>query len=146
MGLATRIVLVAGLALSASTAWAHHSYAAFDPTRTLTVQGTVRALEWTNPHIWVWIDVPGEHGAVITFGFESNAPSELARFFGWTKHSLTVGEQVRVDYSPLKSGRPGGLLRTLTFGDGRTLRTPQSNAGARTGAATPGGPADRGVR
>jgi hypothetical protein len=106
---------------------AHHSYAMFDQTKRASVQGTVYALEWTNPHVWVWVSVPDSTGKTTTFGFETNAPSELSRFFGWNKQSLTAGERVAVDYSPLKSGRPGGALRTITFPDGRTLRTPRSN-------------------
>jgi hypothetical protein len=137
-------VFLAGALLSIShAAWAHHSYAMFDQTRSLTVQGTVRALEWTNPHIWVWVDVEDGKGGTAAYGFESNAPAELARFFGWNKRSLTVGEKVTIDYAPLKSGNTGGALRTLTFADGRVLRTPRSNpqyaVGPRPRAASGGG-------
>jgi hypothetical protein len=129
-----RILLVA-LALAAPhAALAHHSYAMFDQTRSLTVQGTVHALEWTNPHIWVWVVVKDAIGVSTTYGFESNAPSELARFFGWDKRALTVGEAVTVEYSPLKSGRSGGALRTITCADGRVLRTPRSDPNYITGA------------
>ena len=112
---------------------AHHSYTMFDQTRSITVKGTVRALEWTNPHVWVWIDVKDDAGGTAPFGFETNAPSELARFFGWSKNILEVGAPVTVEYSPLKSGRNGGALRTITFADGRTLRTPRSDASYQTG-------------
>jgi hypothetical protein len=115
----------------------------FDQTRSLTVQGTVHALEWTNPHIWVWVDVEDGKGGTATYGFESNAPAELARFFGWSKRSLTAGDKVTIDYAPLKSGKNGGALRTLTFMDGRVLRTPRSNpeyaVGPRPPAASGGG-------
>lgn len=120
--------LAAGVALSA-----HHSYAMFDQTRKEMVKGTVRALEWTNPHIWVWVDVKDDKGAAVVYGFESNAPSELVRFFGWTKAAVEVGAPVTVEYSPLRSGRPGGALRTLTFADGHMLRTPRSDESYRTG-------------
>ena len=124
------------------TARAHHSYAMFDQTQTVTVQGTVHTLEWTNPHIWVWVNVKDAKGVVTTYGFESNAPSELTRFFGWDKRSLTAGQAVTVDFSPLKSGRPGGALRTITLADGRVLRTPRSNTEYRTGPPTAGAPGD----
>jgi hypothetical protein len=110
----------------ASAAWAHHSYAAVDQTKFATVQGKVRSLEWTSPHVWVWIDVVDARGQTVAWGFEALAPSELARFFNWTKRSLTPGEIVTVDYAPLRSGGPGGALRTLKFPDGRVLRTPRS--------------------
>jgi hypothetical protein len=127
-------VLVAMMVIVSSGAVAaHHSYAMFDQTRSLSVHGTVRALEWTNPHVWVWVDVADAAGASTPYGFESNAPSELARFFGWSKQSLTAGQLVTVDYAPLKSGRHGGALRTLTLADGRVLKTPRSDPAYQTG-------------
>ena len=118
---------VAILLLASGPALGHHSYAMFDQTKRTTVQGTVYALEWVNPHVWVWVEVADAAGKATIYGFETNAPSELSRFFGWNKQVLTAGEKVTVAYSPLKSGRPGGALRTITFADGRTLRTPRSN-------------------
>ena len=132
----TRALLVATLLMAAAApAVAHHSYAMFDQTKKLTLTGTVRAVEWANPHVWVWVDVDDGKGGIVAWGFETNAPSELARFFGWTKNSLTLGEKVTVDYAPLRSGRNGGALRTLTMSDGRTLKTPRSNP-------PPGSPAE----
>ena len=125
--------LVVTIVAVPAIAGAHHSYAMFDQAKSVTVKGTVHALEWTNPHIWVWIDVKEATGGNVTYGFESNAPAELSRFFGWNKRALTVGETVTVEYAPLKSGRPGGALRTLTHADGRVLRTPRSNAEYTTG-------------
>ena len=110
----------------ASAAWAHHSFAAFDLTRFATVQGKVRSLEWTSPHVWVWVDIADAQGQTVAWGFEAQAPTELARFFNWTKHSLTPGEVVTVDFAPLRSGGPGGALRTLKFPDGRVLLTARS--------------------
>ena len=118
---------IAVLMAATAPAVAHHSYAMFDQTKRLTLKGTVRAVEWANPHVWVWVDVDDGKGGVTPWGFETNAPSELVRFFGWTKNSLTVGDKVTVDYAPLRSGRNGGALRTLTFADGRTLKTPRTN-------------------
>jgi hypothetical protein len=143
MTMTRRIALAAALLACPTAALAHHSYAMFDQTRRLTVQGTVHALEWTNPHIWVWVDVEDGKGGTATYGFESNAPAELGRFFGWSKRSLTAGDKVTIDYAPLKSGRNGGALRTLTFADGRVLRTPRSDpqygVGPRPPAASGGG-------
>jgi hypothetical protein len=123
-----RALVSAALVMAAATpVVAHHSYSMFDQTRKLTLSGTVRAVEWANPHVWVWVDVDDGKGGVTPWGFETNAPSELVRFFGWTKNSLTVGDKVTVDYAPLRSGRNGGALRTVTFADGRTLKTPRTN-------------------
>jgi hypothetical protein len=133
---ARRLFVAAVLvAATGGAALAHHTYAMFDQRRRATVQGTVHALEWVNPHVWVWVSVKGTGGTPTVYGFETNAPSELSRFFGWHKRVLTAGDAVTVDYSPLKSGRPGGALRTITFADGRTLRTPRSNDNYYTGPA-----------
>ena len=136
-----RCLLVVAMCAAPAVAAAHHSYAMFDQTKTLTLRGTVHALEWTNPHIWVWVDVIDAAGASTTYGFESNAPSELSRFFGWSKRALAVGEGVTVEYAPLKSGRNGGALRTITCADGRMLRTPRSSPEYQTGPVPSTAPA-----
>src|SRR5215208_7468879 len=118
MDTAQRLFLATVLLAHTTAASAHHSYAMYDQTRKATVHGTVASLEWTNPHIWVWVAVDDGHGGTVLYGFESNAPSELSRFFGWHKRILNVGDAIRVDYSPLKSGNNGGTLRTITFADG----------------------------
>jgi len=102
-------------------AWAHHSYAAVDMTRRTTVQGTVTTLEWTNPHVWLWIAVD-EKGTSAPYAFESLAPSELTRFFGWNKRVVTPGESVTIEYAPFRNGERGGALVMVTFADGRVLR------------------------
>jgi hypothetical protein len=132
-----QILFVGSVLAAPAAAAAHHSYAMFDQTRSLTVQGTVHAIEWTNPHIWIWIDVKTAGGGSTPYGFESNAPSELSRFFGWSKRSLTAGEAVTVEYAPLKSGNNGGALRTITCADGRVLRTPRSDPAYTIGPRPP---------
>jgi hypothetical protein len=122
-----RMLLVLALLVQPAAASAHHSYAAVDTTRRLTVRGTVRALQWTNPHIWVWVDVTDDKGHTEPYGFESNAPSELTRFFGWTKRAVAPGDAVTVEYEPLRSGKHGGALVRVTFSDGRVLGTPRAD-------------------
>ena len=64
---------------SVSAAWAHHSFSNFDMSKTLTIAGTVRAFEWTNPHVWLWIDVPDSKGGSTAWGLEGAAVGEMAR-------------------------------------------------------------------
>src|SRR5690349_13024316 len=111
------------LTMSAAVAQAHHSYAMFDLARSQTIQGTVETIEWGNPHVWIWVVQTDDRGAGTTFGFETISPGELTRFFGWTKHSLNVGDHVTVDYMPLRSGRNGGALKKVTLANGRVLLT-----------------------
>jgi hypothetical protein len=121
MSTVPRLLLAAALVAPTSTAWAHHSYAAVDMTRRVTIQGAVKALEWTNPHVWVWIVRDDGNGGIATYGFEGLAPSELTRFFGWSKRILSVGEEVTVEYAPFKNGHNGGALSKIIFTDGRVL-------------------------
>ena len=122
-----RLLLASALFAPTSAALAHHSYAAVDMNRRLTVQGTVKAFEWTNPHVWVWIVRDDGSGGTATYGFEGLAPSELTRFFGWSKRSLNVGDKITVEYAPFKNGRNGGALSRIIFTDGRVLLGRRAN-------------------
>ena len=115
-------LFIVSWAISSGSASAHHSYAAVDMSARATVKGTVSTLEWTNPHVWLWISAADGKGATVPYAFESLAPSELTRFFGWTKRSVTPGEAVTIEYAPFRNGERGGALVMVTFADGRTLR------------------------
>jgi hypothetical protein len=123
----TRNVLLTTAILAAgSDTWAHHSNVAVDMTRRATVQGTVKTLEWTNPHVWLWIESEEGNQKARTFAFESASPSELARFFGWTRRIVSAGNRVTVEYAPFRNGEAGGTLVNLTLADGRAIPTPMS--------------------
>src|SRR5271170_2279919 len=62
-----------------SSVWAHHSFAMFDKTRTVTITGTIKSVEWNNPHVWIWVSVPHEGGGSDDWGLESGGPSQLNR-------------------------------------------------------------------
>jgi Family of unknown function (DUF6152) len=109
-------VLVANL-----PAAAHHSFAMFDTSRTATVHGTVRAFQWENPHVWLWIVSNDRSSDGVTFAFETASINELSRFHGWNKHILNVGDKVTVDYTPLRSGKNGGHVDRIVFPNGRVL-------------------------
>jgi hypothetical protein len=125
-------------------AWAHHSKAMFDDSKCLELEGTVRNFEWQFPHSWVWVVVPtsGGGGGDI-WGFESMSPSQLVEVDPrWTRNVVSVGDKVKVKFSPLKDGRHGGSMNTLTIPDGRVLLgAPNSCLG---GAAVYGSPAAAG--
>lgn len=120
-------VLIAAVLLTAVDLRAHHSNVAVDMTRRATVQGTVKTLEWTNPHVWLWIVGDDREGSSRTFAFETASPSELTRFFGWHRRILAAGDRVTVEYAPFRNGDPGGTLISLTLADGRVIQTPNSN-------------------
>jgi hypothetical protein len=89
--------VVASAALVAMPpAVAHHSFATqFDPTKPVTIEGTVTKVEWRNPHIWVYVDVTGEDGAVTPWECEGGAPNALTRQ-GWTRDTLKLGTTLEI--------------------------------------------------
>ena len=110
---------IAALGLAA-TAGAHHSFAQFDATKQGTIKGTVRALEWNNPHVWLWVDVSDKSGVVTPWGFEGAAPGELSRH-GFDKSWFHRGDAITVSYHPMRNGKPGGSFIGLILADGRKL-------------------------
>ena len=111
------VVLVVLIA-TAGMAAAHHSFTAFNMTDEKSVTGVVNRVEWTNPHIWIWIDVPDAKGA--TYGFEGMSPNFLERR-GWTRTTLKAGDKVTVSYRPLRDGKNGGMWMTGKMETGKIL-------------------------
>jgi hypothetical protein len=99
---------------------AHHSFAPFDLTAERTITGTVNRFEWTNPHSWIWIDVPNDKGGVDSWGVEGMSPNYLARR-GWTKSTIKPGEKITVVVRPMKNGQNGGMFVRATLADGHVL-------------------------
>jgi hypothetical protein len=116
-------VFIAAAAIPSS---AHHSFAAFDVASQKTVTGTVKQLDWTNPHIWLWIDVPNDKGGSDTFAFEGMSPNFLARR-GWTKNTLKAGDKITITYRPMKDGANGGMFMNGKMPDGRVLTSAGAN-------------------
>ncbi len=110
-------------ACAAATALAHHSFAMFDQSQQLTLKGTVREFQWTNPHAWIHLDVPNASGGVDTWQVELNSPNNLKRQ-GWKSTSLKVGDAVTLLLNPLKDGTKGGLFVAVTLADGSVLGDP----------------------
>jgi Family of unknown function (DUF6152) len=112
-----RPLLVVTLAAVAA-AWpalAHHSFAAYDRTKTLTFKGTVKTFQWTNPHVVMWVVVqPDGGGAAQEWSFETTSPGVLTRI-GWTRQSVKVGDRVSVEFNPLRDGSHGGGLNSVTL-------------------------------
>jgi hypothetical protein len=111
------------LALLATTATAHHSYAMFDGERVMTVTGTLAKIEWKNPHVFLWVYVPNAQaaGGFDLYAFENGSTNVLARR-GWAKDVIPEGEQLVVEFWPLRDGRKGGHLKQLTRSGGVTMQ------------------------
>ena len=109
----------AALLVLTSSASAHHSYAMFDGSKTVTVTGFVAKLDWTNPHVFIWLHVPNAKAAsgYDLYAFENGSTNVLARR-GWSPTTLKVGEKIAVDYWPLRDGRNGGHFVRAVHEDG----------------------------
>jgi hypothetical protein len=100
--------------------FAHHSEAAFETGKELTIKGTVTQWFWSNPHCLLKLDVKSESGEVVHWVAETQPPASIIDF-GWRKNSLKPGDQVTVMLRPAKSGKPVGSLVRIEFADGKTL-------------------------
>jgi Family of unknown function (DUF6152) len=116
------VVLAASLVLGfGGIAAAHHSGAVYDMDHLQTMEGTVKAVNWTNPHITFVIEKDVKSGeSASTWVFEVSSPGVLTRS-GWTKRSLQVGDHAVFQYAPLRDGSLGGSLRKVTLPNGQEL-------------------------
>ena len=101
-------------------AFAHHSGAGVDRTKTLTVKGVVKEFRWTNPHSWIDLEVPNAKGTTDLWSIEMNPPPFLIRA-GWRASTLKSGDQVSVTLNPMRNGDPGGIFVSVTLADGRVF-------------------------
>ena len=109
--------VLAAVVGAASPSAAHHSFAMYEPTKTLTFKGTVKTFQWTNPHVVIWILVqPEDGGAAQEWSIETTSPGVLTRG-GWTRQSIKAGDRVSVTFSPLRDGSHGGGLNSVTLLD-----------------------------
>ena len=109
-------LIVVGLALAAGKTAAHHSFAAeFDRNKPVTLTGTVTKVEWTNPHVWFYINVKDEKtGKVENWGAEMGPPHGLQRQ-GWRRETLKHGELVTVEGWLAKNGTKRMNARSVTL-------------------------------
>jgi Family of unknown function (DUF6152) len=116
------VILALSLVLGfGGMAAAHHSNAAYDLDHPQTMEGTVKAVNWTNPHISFVIEKDAKDGeAAVTWVFEVSSPGVLTRS-GWTKRSLQPGDHAVFRYAPLRDGSPGGFLQKVTLPSGQEL-------------------------
>jgi uncharacterized protein DUF6152 len=117
----------------AGTALAHHSFAVYDHTRTLTLKGTVTKWQWSNPHAYLDIDVKDAHGAIKHFTLEGTSINMMQRT-GWRSNLIKAGDEITAVAAPLLNGEPGGLLLEITLANGekKELPIPAANTFKRT--------------
>jgi hypothetical protein len=107
--------------IAGTRATAHHSFAAtFDASKAIRVTGTLAKVEWTNPHIYFYVDAKDEKGAVVRWACESAAPGALSRR-GFKRSLLKLGETLIVDGYQAKNGANLMDARRVTLPDGQIL-------------------------
>jgi Family of unknown function (DUF6152) len=108
---------LAGAALLASggPAMAHHSFALFDMMKSVTLEGTVKRFDWTNPHSWIHLTVVNAENMPEDWMIELPPAGTLARE-GWNKNFLKPGERISVRINPLRDGKKGGALQSFRQG------------------------------
>jgi hypothetical protein len=101
--------------LASSPVAAHHSFALFDTTKTVSLEGRVTKFEWSNPHSWITLQVAGPSNSMEEWMIELPSAGALARE-GWNKNFVKVGEKLILRVNPLKDGKRGGSLTSFTPG------------------------------
>ena len=126
--LATIVIVAVGVLFVSVPMGAHHSNAAFDVEKTVTLQGTVTEWLWSNPHCLLQFDVKDRNGKVVQHWVtETSNPRDMTNL-GWARGSLKVGDQLTVTVYPARNGRPVGRIFQVALPGGQTL------------SAFPGGP------
>jgi Family of unknown function (DUF6152) len=113
----------------AGVAFAHHSFAVFDSARSLSVKGTVKEVQWTNPHVWVQVVVVDGAGVSREYAFEGGAIAVLKRM-GWTRDTLKAGDIVSISGHPFRNEKLGGSLDQVTLPNGKTMSAGNGIPGA----------------
>jgi len=98
--------------------FAHHSSAGYDMEHPVTMKGVVTNIEWTNPHVFIFLDVKDESGTVAEWRVEGNSPNMLVRS-GWKKEMIKTGDQLLVNGAPAKNGTKVMRLISLTLANGQ---------------------------
>ena len=114
----TLACLLGSATLLATPTFAHHSGVMFDDAKEITVTGTVKEFQYTNPHSWLLVDVKNDDGTVTTWGFEAEGPSTLTRA-GIRKSDFSPGTEITITGHPMKDGRPAAAWMKATRGDGK---------------------------
>ena len=106
---------------------AHHSFAMFDNTRSITLRGTVAKFQWTNPHAYLQVDADDGKGGTKHYTLEMTSPNMMSRG-GWNSRTIKTGDKVTVYVSPLRNGTPGGLVLEVILPSGKHMLPGVPNA------------------
>ncbi len=126
---ATKMVLVSAslcALVAAAPAFAHHSGAMYDNTKSVDLKGTIKEFNWTNPHLTIVVDAAGPDGKVQSWDIEGGSPNTLVKS-GWRKSSFKMGDKVTITIHPMRNGTPGGSFMKAVLADGSPLPQARPN-------------------
>jgi Family of unknown function (DUF6152) len=106
--------------LTAGAAFAHHSFAMFDQSKTVTLQGTVKDFRWSNPHVFIQLMVTNDDGTEEEWSIEMTSPEHLVRV-GWKPGTLKPGDKITLNIHPMHNGVKGGQYLSGIGPDGQPL-------------------------
>ena len=134
----TQALVLTACAAAATSAFAHHSFAAqYDSKKPVEMKGVVTKVEWTNPHVYLYIDVPDKKGVAQNWGFEMGPPHMLQKA-GWKKNSLAIGEEIKIEGWQARDGSNTANARRVTRGsNGEVLGAASSAGQTLTGSSQP---------
>ena len=118
---------IAGLIALAAAAFAfqaqaHHSFAMFDHEKMITVSGTLKEFEWTNPHCWLHVTAADSTtGRNVEWAFEMGSIGQVAQQ-GWKADAVKPGDKITIEAHPMKDGSRGGQYQSAKLGDGRSFK------------------------
>ena len=126
MKLSTISLAAVAVAMSASAALAHHSFAMFDAEKNVKLDGTVKEFQWTNPHSWIFVEVKDASGTVTPWAIEFGAPYSLMQK-GLRRTDVPIGVEVTVKGYRAKSGKAVANASSVQLPDGRDFYTGASD-------------------
>jgi hypothetical protein len=113
-------VAVLGASILGAPALAHHSTAMFDQSKVMSRSGTIKQLEWINPHVWLHVTLTDENGREAVWSFEAGSPLQLQQL-GWKPDSFRAGSKIDVGFRPMKDSSRGGQLMNVTPAGGQKV-------------------------
>jgi len=117
------LLAVCGWLLTTGSLSAHHSTAVYDSQNPVTISGTVKRFEWTNPHAFVYLEVKDEKtGKMVEWEVEMMSLNHL-RGYGWTSKTVKQGDTLSATGAPAKSGAPSMIANRMKLADGREIRS-----------------------
>lgn len=115
-------LIAIAVAAFAVQAQAHHSFAMFDHEKTITVSGTLKEFEWTNPHCWLHVTaVDSTTGRNVEWAFEMGSVGQVAAQ-GWKADIVKAGDKITIEAHPMKDGSRGGQYQSAKLSDGRSFQ------------------------